>query len=724
MKVLDIQALDPGDPLSSAVREFETGKPDGVVKCDILIVGGGMGGVAAALSAVADYFRESSGGRRPSKLSICMTEETNWLGGQMTSQAVSALDENWLVESSGAPASYQEIRRQIREYYLERFIINKNARIDKKTFNPGTCWVTRLAFEPKVGLAILDRLLKPAVDSGCLKIFHRHKAVSAAGKKSPDGRVRVKSVSAIDLDNGELTEFRPKICLDATELGDMLPLCKLAYSSGEESREQTGEPHAAEIPDPENVQDIVYPFVVEWRAGEDHTIEKPEGYDEFVEANQYSLLGYRMFVSSLEHRDDGTTRELLPFWTYRRLIDRNNFEDLNYANDLAMINWESNDVRDVNIIDKSPEQMAENLARAKNVSLGFLYWLQTEAPRDEGGKGYPEMKLRPDILQSDDGLAKHPYIRESRRIKALNVVKEQDIGKAHVSGVRARPFKDSLGIGHYPIDIHGRQVPGAAQATAPFQLPYSCLIPLDAENLLPACKNIGVTHITNGAYRLHPIEWSIGTAAGLIARYSIRHNLQPGKISKNLGNLIDIQRELAEAGNPLCWFDDVPTDHPSFAAIQIVSLFDLIPPDEDSLSFRPEDPLSRRQAAQILDRLIKDRKPKSSFIADIDEDAPEYDYVARVVNAGLMELDDMGNFNPEDLFSQGDFAICARSKTFRLPRHQSVFLDSLDDEHREENGHDYLEISRAEFAQWLYTVVSYKKKWDDLALRSVVRSAI
>ncbi|MBZ0187253.1 MAG: FAD-dependent oxidoreductase, partial [Candidatus Obscuribacterales bacterium] len=366
---------------------------------------------------------------------------------------------------------------------------------------------------------------------------------------------------------------------------------------------------------------------------------------------------------------------------------------------------------------------ASYLSIAKQISLGFLYWLQTEAPRDDGGKGYPELKMREDVLQTGDGLSKHPYIRESRRIKALTTITEQDIGVSTSTGPRAKIFKDSLGIGHYPIDIHGRQVAGAAQRTWPFQIPYGALIPKDAENLLPACKNIGVTHITNGAYRLHPIEWSIGTAAGLLARYSLRHNLQAGKISKNIHHLIEIQRELAENGNPLFWFDDVPTDHFAFAPIQMVSLYDLLPGDEDSLSFRPDDPLSRKQAAHVLARLIKEKNAKSLFIADIDEDSEDYQAILEVVSAALMTLDDYGNFNPEDLFSVGDFSICAKNRSFRLPRHQSIFIDALEAD-EETNGNEYVELTRAHFAQWLYAVVTYKKKWNDLALRSLVKTSI
>src|SRR3979490_2587085 len=97
----------------------------------------------------------------------------------------------------------------------------------------------------------------------------------------------------------------------------------------------------------------------------------------------------------------------------------------------------------------------------KNLSLGFFYWLQTEALRDDGGKGYPELFLRTDVLGTSDGLAKYPYIRESRRIKAEHIIVEQDIAAATNPGARSRLSADSVGIGLYPIDIHGEQdVPG------------------------------------------------------------------------------------------------------------------------------------------------------------------------------------------------------------------------------------------------------------------------
>ena len=70
----------------------------------MLVAGGGLGGVAAALAA-ADR-----------GASVVLSEETDWLGGQLTSQAV-PLDEHPWIEDFGATASYRALRRGIRDHY-------------------------------------------------------------------------------------------------------------------------------------------------------------------------------------------------------------------------------------------------------------------------------------------------------------------------------------------------------------------------------------------------------------------------------------------------------------------------------------------------------------------------------------------------------------------------------------------------------------------------------
>jgi FAD dependent oxidoreductase len=579
-EVVDVQKVSAQDP-STGLRTYTIGGKPKVIRCDIVIAGGGMGGVAAAMAAVHNG------------ASVCMTEETDWIGGQMTAQGVSALDENYLVETSGATGSYLELREQIRNYYRSLPGASAQVQVDQR-LNPGNCWVSRLSFEPTIGLQTLEKIIskqdgkqhgkqdEKQHGKQMLQILKRHKIVQV---KTILGRI--KSALALNLDTGQFAELRAKYFLDATELGDLLPLSGVPYTSGAEAKEETGEAHAPTLPNVENVQDFTYPFIVEFRSGERNIITKPPHYERFRAAGKFSFLGYKMFAKA---DAPGRNTEFLPFWTYRRLIATENFPAA-FPNDLAMINWESNDLRGENIIDAPAQTQTERLALGKDISLGFLYWLQTEAPRDDGGNGYPELLLRPELMGTKDGLSKYPYIRECRRIKALTIVFEQDIAAATITGARARLFDDSVGIGLYPIDIHGNQdVPGAGQASRPFQIPLGALIQTTVRNLIPACKNIGTTHITNGAYRLHPIEWAIGEAAGTVAAFCLTNNINPEGVLKNKFRLRQLQKQLVENGVPIFWFDDLPINHPQFAAIQFLTAAGILSYDNDSLHARPDAP--------------------------------------------------------------------------------------------------------------------------------------
>jgi len=633
-QIVDVRSLSAEQPEAS-IKHGAADKPTYTIDCDLLIVGGGIGGVAAALRATDSDWSKHGGHK---EIKVCLTEETDWIGGQMTAQGVSALDENYMVEVSGATRSYQQFRTSIRDHYRCNFSITPEAAADP-AFNPGSCWVSWLAFEPKVALEKLYGLLKPAQDRGQLAIYTRQKAIYVRLKSGEtvfanDERQRFNAASAeviavgmLELTTGEIYEFRPKICLDASEIGDLLPLCGLNYTTGSDSRQITGESHAPQVGNPQNVQDFTYPFVVEFREKENHTIEKPDHYDEFNARGKFSFQGYKMFLPADKPMAAGTHDsaagehdQFLPFWEYRRLLAKKNFTDRAIPRDLSMINWDSNDLRGENIIDQACPTEAQRLALGKLVSLGFLYWLQTEAPRDEGGKGYPELLLRTDVLGTKDGLSMFPYIRESRRIRARKTIVESDIAAATNNGARAKPFDDSVGIGLYPIDIHGLQeVKGAAQAAKPFQIPLSALIPEQKTNVLPAAKNIGTTHITNGAYRLHPIEWAIGEAQGTLCHLLISRALNWHSLF-DPQSLRHLQRILVEHGVPVYWYDDVATNDPDFAAIQFLAVSEILSGDKESLHFRPDEPISRSEVATALVKVV----PGAAHASVTAEDSLEW----------------------------------------------------------------------------------------------------
>jgi len=569
-----------GDPSLAVVRVPDLGTARDI-ECDVLVVGGGTGGVAAALAAARR-------GRH-----VHLLEETDWIGGQLTAQGISALDEHEHIEQFGGTASYYRLRKALRDHYRQH--AGEAGR--QPHFNPGNCWVTRVAFEPKVAVAAMMALLEPYIREGRLTLHLRTKV--AAVDVQDD---RIVTVTAVSLSGNQTLRFRPAMVLDATELGDLLPLSGAEYSVGAETVADTGEAHAQPSErKPNCVQSFTYVFGLERRpAGEHHVIEQPARYQYFRASQPYSL-NIEVHGGEIYGEESGWLNynlyETLPgtkggLWTYRRLIDSAQLKSC-YATDLSMFNWPGNDYREASILDVPAAQVAAALQDAKRVSLGFLHWVQTEAPAADGRFGAPELILCPDIMDTPDGLAKFPYIREARRIKALRTVVEQDVSSEFQKGPRAAHFQDSVGVGWYPIDIHraGPEDVGVSCRTRPFQIPLGALIPVRISNLIAAAKNIGTTHITNGCFRLHPVEWNLGEAAGALAAFCLDRGRPPAAVWRDVTLRSAFQGSLLNEGVPLAWVVDIGVDHPGFAAVQSLAMKGRGMRSHD-LEFRPGDALS------------------------------------------------------------------------------------------------------------------------------------
>jgi FAD dependent oxidoreductase len=152
------------------------------------------------------------------------------------------------------------------------------------------------------------------------------------------------------------------------------------------------------------------------------------------------------------------------------------------------------------------------------------------------------------------------YVRESRRIKACFTVLETHVGvQARGRAQGAAQFSDSVGVGSYRIDLHpstgGRGY--LDLASWPFQIPLGALVPVRLRNLLPAAKNLGVTHITNGCYRLHPVEWNVGESAGALAAHCIDRGLDPQGLLGQDALVGDFQHVLTRLGIQLAWPDRI-----------------------------------------------------------------------------------------------------------------------------------------------------------------------
>ncbi len=359
--------------------------------------------------------------------------------------------------------------------------------------------------------------------------------------------------------------------LDATELGDLLPLAGAEFVTGAESREQTGEPHAPDSPQPDNHQAFTCCFAIEHREGEDHSGDPPAEYDfwrDYVPELSAPWPGPLLSLTySAPQTLKPTARGFDPqppgggLWVYRRLADPTNFLPGTYPGGISLINWPQNDYLLGNLVGVSNEEADRNIARAKQLSLSLLHWLQTKCPRPDGGTGWPGLRLRPDLVGTEDGLAKYPYIRESRRIKAEFTVVEEHVGteaRRAATGeevTEGEPFPDSVGVGSYRIDLHPST--GGDNyidiSALPFRVPLGALIPVRVENLLPACKNLGTTHITNGCYRLHPVEWGIGEAAGALAAFCLDTKLSPRAVRHSAARLKHFQAALTSQGVEIAW---------------------------------------------------------------------------------------------------------------------------------------------------------------------------
>ena len=490
------------------------------IEAQIIICGASLGGTLAAYSAAKE-------GKK-----VVLLEQTDWIGGQLTSQAVPP-DEHLWIETQGCTRTYREYRNEVRRYYknLDGFTDELKK---EEYFCPAFSEVSWIAHPPKLAHSILCEMLRPFEEDGRLAVYTNARLCECI---TEDNTIK----GVIYEIGGERVKLLGDYYLDGTDIGDLVCLSGAEYRVGAESRAETGETDAPEVADPEDMQAYIYSACLEDRKTGDYTIEKPEMYDMFKEKvmpydqhKLYSMFGpnsstgkakqFGMFTG--EFKEDGG--ELFPLFKYRRIVCAEYFPDGSQPYDVTLVNWPQNDFFHGNLFDCEDAERNDYLA--KQYTLGFVYWLQTEAPRPDGGKGYPHFRLATEYLGTDNGLSMAPYIRESRRIKAKFTVTEE-----HVCDADRCVFPDSVGVGSYPIDLHITTKTNSFfyKPTYRFTIPLGAMIPEKMTNLLPACKNIGTTHLTNGCYRLHPVEWNVGEVAGLLASFAIDQGVTPAEVWEN-----------------------------------------------------------------------------------------------------------------------------------------------------------------------------------------------
>jgi len=195
------------------------------LRCDVAVIGAGTGGCAAALAALRNGMQ------------VVLTEETDWVGGQLTSQGVPPDEYPW-IESFGGTGLYASCRRGVRDYYRTHYPLTAAARA-RTNLNPCGGRVSRITHEPRVSLEVLEAMLAPYVSGGQLTLLLNHKPTKADVQSD-----HVRAVTVRSTESGDERTIHAPYFLDATELGDLLPLTKTEFVPEFESQRDTGELHA------------------------------------------------------------------------------------------------------------------------------------------------------------------------------------------------------------------------------------------------------------------------------------------------------------------------------------------------------------------------------------------------------------------------------------------------------------------------------------------------
>jgi FAD dependent oxidoreductase len=419
---------------------------DETVECDLLVAGGGLAGSATAYEALL------------AGKTVCMTEITDWIGGQISSQGTSALDERPTQrEKLFFPRGYLEFREKIRKYYGK--------------LNPGDCWVSESCYLPSDGHKLLFQELKKAEKKGKGKLNWYPSTVikeldikgsqilsSIAIQHSPQPNtppLNTEPLSQIFNDaytyedsprlKKKIVKFVPRFnnkksaqwyVIDATETGELIGLADVPYKLGIDPRSYEEPSSSSATADPYCTQGFTYTFAME-KTKEPQTHEMPPFYPQYAPYYSYELPRLANF-------------DLV--FTYRRIWSpekgkNDKFGGISFSSptvgDISMQNWTwGNDYRPGTSQDNhlySRDQLQANgqlnpggwmggfrqeaLQKAEEKALGYFYWLVAGTTDSQLGDGVKQVHPEYRFLKGFDspmgtahGLSKYPYMREGRRI--------------------------------------------------------------------------------------------------------------------------------------------------------------------------------------------------------------------------------------------------------------------------------------------------------------------
>ena len=538
------------------------------VSYDVVVAGGGMGGVGAAIQA-------SRMGMK-----VLVVEASNMLGGQATAAGVSTMDDMSGIESG----IYHEFMDRVRAHYAKL----------RKSINTSYWKTYGKAFEPSVGHKILAEMMTSP------DILYLSEIV----------KIESDNVTVKTLEGTKTISY--KILIDATEYGDIIPMAGLKYRAGNSISPEIGDTM---------IQEITWTAIIrKYPSGVPEHL-KPKsplpGYDK-------ALKNYKGYVTRKGFDFSGKYPIKLPVNipthnSYRAVPDsflkgsytgvkadwkRITKTGVNWGNDYpGAYLWEGRYGLPVNYLE-SPDLRAYIEREALVKTLHYIYYIQNELKEswsvDENEYNYlPEAAK--DLPEEWQEVAKHmppiPYVRESRRVLGdytLNSRAIRENSSSYRNGNKNHEFTDAIAIAGYNMDLHGgdddddiEKSLGETQASiyrdsplGPFQVPMRILIPESSDNpvsdrFLAAEKNLSMSRLSSGCLRLQPICMMTGQAAGALAAMAIREGVSPREVKA-----IHVQKALLDSGVrlSLCNYVDVPARHEYFGSVQLASLYRLIEP--------------------------------------------------------------------------------------------------------------------------------------------------
>lgn len=587
---------------------------------DVLVVGGGTSGVAAGIESA----------RIGAKTMIL--EESEWLGGMLTSAGVSAVDGNY-----NLPAGlWGEFRDSLVAHY---------GHLDSLK----TGWVSNVQFEPSVGnrifhnIASREKNLKVSFNS-LWKYARRDGDSWIVGFEDKEGNSK---------------EVVARYLIDATELGDVAKHCGVSYDLGMESSAVTGEDIAPEHSN-DIIQDLTYVAVVK-DYGYDVSIPEPEDYDPKV-------FGCCCDNSQCENPTEGDV-----LWSPQQMLDYGKLPNNKY-----MLNWpiQGNDYY-VDLVEMSEEEREEALEKAKHHTLCYLYFIQNEL-------GYKNIGLADDEFPTADRMPLIPYHRESRRIHGKVRFTLNHIMKPYDQPQKL--YRTCIAVGDYPVDHHHKRYTGNGQVpkltfhpVPSYGLPLGVILPENVEGLLVAEKSISVSNIVNGTTRLQPVVLQIGQAAGALAALAAKNYTGLSDVPVR-----DVQKVILEGNGYLLPYLDVEQGSAMFEPLQRIGSTGILKGEgrnvgwsnqtwfraSDSLyldelcglaDYYPEEcagidfarhPVTVSEAAEILYMMKKDKPANAgSDFEEVWKDCGLADYNSgRIITRGEMAVLIDKVLNPFEMF--------------------------------------------------------------------------